>query len=80
MIGTIGGSGFGQINGHKVHLHYELMIEGEYVNPVIDDETLIDPQTMIDPVDLGYLNPAIIKEQRKPMDIVLPNLLLINNQ
>ena len=75
MIGTIGGSGFGKADGHKVHLHYELKIDGEYVNPVIDAKTMIDPQVLIAPIDLGSLNPSIVTGQKKVIEIEHPKLV-----
>ncbi|MBR2128689.1 MAG: peptidoglycan DD-metalloendopeptidase family protein [Bacteroidales bacterium] len=35
LIGAIGGSGNGIIGRHKPHLHYELQINGQYVNHLL---------------------------------------------
>ena len=75
LIGTIGGSGFGKIDGQQVHLHYELQINGEYVNPAIDANTLIDPQTLITfPIDLGELEPSLIVAPIKIIYLEAPKL------
>lgn len=76
LIGTIGGSGKGKMDTHTPHLHYELKIGGQYVNPSIDKDSLIDPQLLLTPVHLGELEPAIISEENntnliKSFDIVL---------
>lgn len=47
QIGTMGGSGFGKDDAYTSHLHYELRINGEVVNPVDADGNLIDPQKLI---------------------------------
>ena len=76
FIGTIGGSGRGEINNHTPHLHYELKIGGQYVNPSIDKDNFIDPQLFLTPVHLGELEPAIISEENntnliKSFDVIL---------
>ena len=76
FIGTIGGSGRGEINTHTPHLHYELKIGGQYVNPSIDKDNFIDPQLFLTPVHLGELEPAIISEENntnliKSFDVIL---------
>ena len=80
IIGTIGGSGKGIENAYAPHLHYELKIDGEYVNPAIDSQKLIDPQTIITPVDMGMLSPAIVEGQGKPMTISLPIVQILLDQ
>ncbi|MBO4843175.1 MAG: M23 family metallopeptidase [Bacteroidales bacterium] len=60
MIGTMGGSGSGITDKYTTHLHYELRINGELVNPVINGD-LIDPQLFLAPtIDGGMLDAAII--------------------
>ena len=44
QIGTVGGSGNGSEKRWEVHLHYEMFIDGQKVNPVGSDGTLKDPQ------------------------------------
>ena len=61
-------------------MHYELKIDGEYVNPAIDSQKLIDPQTIITPVDMGMLSPAIVEGQGKPMTISLPIVQILLEQ
>ena len=80
LIGTIGGSGKGIINAFAPHLHYELKIDGQNVNPAINSSKLIDPQKLIMPVHMGTLSPAIIEGQGKVLRIDLPQKLLIQNQ
>lgn len=76
LIGTIGGSGNGIIGGHKPHLHYELQINGQYVNPSIDKDNLVDPQSLLTPINLGELEPAVIVEEKnktlnKSFDVIV---------
>ncbi len=47
QIGTMGGSGFGKDDAYTSHLHYELRVNGEIVNPVGSDGNLIDPQELL---------------------------------
>jgi murein DD-endopeptidase MepM/ murein hydrolase activator NlpD len=44
IIGYIGGSGAGIQDKYSPHLHYEVIIDGVHVNPVIGDNILLDPQ------------------------------------
>ena len=76
QLGTIGGSGAGIMNKYPPHLHYELKIEGDYVNPAIDSQTLIDPQQLITPIHMGTIDSSIIIEQGKSMGINVPTPLL----
>ena len=57
QIGTMGKSGFGrqEYMGYKVHLHYEIRVNGEVINPAIDKSSLMDPQKLISPIDGGLL-------------------------
>ena len=76
LIGTIGGSGRGIIGEHKPHLHYELQINGQYVNPSIDKDNLVDPQSLLTPINLGELEPAVIVEEKnktlnKSFDVIV---------
>ena len=71
LIGFLGGSGKGIENAYKPHLHYEIKVNGEYINPAINPLTLVDPQKFITPINLVVLCPAIIIESAKP----LPNLI-----
>ena len=54
---------------YRPHLHYELKIDGEYVNPIIDSKTLINPQLLITPIHLGTIESSIIIEQKKILEI-----------
>ena len=73
-IGAMGGSESGRTDAYSSHLHYELRINGELVNP-IDNGDLIDPQLLIAPsVDGGILESAIITEEA-PILPVFENLL-----
>ena len=49
QIGEMGRSGFGKEDAYDAHLHYELRINGENVNPVGANGNLIDPQKLITP-------------------------------
>ena len=44
QIGTIGGTGKGSYKQYVPHLHYEIIIDGEKINPVLSKNNLIDPQ------------------------------------
>ena len=67
VIGTIGGSGKGKLNNFSAHLHYELMINLQHINPVLDDANgiLVDPQHLNDPVNLGYIESSIVVTDKK---------------
>jgi murein DD-endopeptidase MepM/ murein hydrolase activator NlpD len=47
QIGTLGGSGFGNSDSYDAHLHYELRVGGELVNPTRSPDNLKDPQSII---------------------------------
>lgn len=68
QIGTMGGSGKGKKDTYKSHLHYELRFDGDVIDPVIDENTLIDPQKLIDGYDIGTLNSVEVTGSRS--DIV----------
>jgi RHS repeat-associated core domain len=61
QIGTMGGTGKGNQDEYLSHLHYELRIDGQSVNPVDVDGNLIDPQLLLTPqIDGGTLTPVDI--------------------
>ena len=62
QIGTMGKSGFGkkEYDGYLSHLHYELRINGEIVNPAINSTSLVDPQKLLSPIDGGLLQEIIV--------------------
>ena len=56
QIGTIGKSGYGKDNAYSsAHLHYEIQINGEKINPANGSNSLIDPQQSIAPRDGGTI-------------------------
>lgn len=63
IIGYIGGSGAGIQDKYSPHLHYEVIIDGVHVNPVIGDNILLDPQKIDAPIYLGMLNLAKIEDK-----------------
>ena len=63
IIGYIGGSGKGIPNKYSPHLHYEVIVNGSHVNPIISGDILIDPQRLNMPIHLGTLDAAILQEQ-----------------
>ncbi len=65
QIGTLGGSGKGSENGYVPHLHYELNVNGQRVNPATGENSLIDPQAAIAPMDGGTL-PSVTIETPRP--------------
>ena len=60
QIGTIGGSGNGNPARYIPHLHYELNIDGQRVNPATSPNGLIDPQVRLTPI---LLPEVLIKGQ-----------------
>lgn len=64
QIGSMGVSGKGVPNAYKSHLHYEVRINGEIVNPAKDANSLIDPQMLISPVDMGVLPQVEVTAKR----------------
>jgi len=63
QIGEMGRSGFGKADAYNAHLHYELRINGENVNPVGENGNLIDPQRLIAPAASVNLPEVIISAQ-----------------
>ena len=55
QIGTMGGSGKGSSSEYKSHLHYEIKVNGETIDPTNGSSGLIDPQNLITPMDGGEL-------------------------
>ena len=73
QIGTMGGSGKGVSDRYTSHLHYELRIDGQLVNPAISPSELIDPQRLIENDIEGGTLPEILvvgEKQNRP----IPNL------
>ena len=73
QIGTMGGSGKGVSDRYTSHLHYELRIDGQLVNPAISPSALIDPQRLIEKdIDGGTLPEILVvgEKQNRP----IPNL------
>jgi murein DD-endopeptidase MepM/ murein hydrolase activator NlpD len=70
QIGTIGGSGYGMLNKYSAHLHYELFIDSQHVNPVLDNNktVLIDPARLNEPVHLGTIESSIIVAPKKILE------------
>ena len=74
----MGKSGFGKQEYEKYlsHLHYEIRINGEVINPAIDSKSLVDPQKLISPIDGGILPQIevtakrIKKERVKFVDLI----------
>jgi len=60
QIGTVGGSGAGRNNEYSPHLHYEIQINGETVNPATGRNNLIDPQQSIPPKDGGTISTVVV--------------------
>ena len=63
QIGTMGKSGYGKQNYEKFmsHLHYEIKVNGERINPATSENTLFDPQSLLIPtIDGGTLPEVII--------------------
>lgn len=76
LIGTIGGTGKGEISAYAPHLHYEIRVNGEYVNPAVDSHSLLDPQQLIAPIHLGTIDPAIIVDEGELLKVKLPDTKL----
>ena len=85
-IGTMGGSGSGRSDAYTSHLHYELRVNGELVNPV-ERGDLIDPQLFIAPIiNGGILEGASIIAEAPILPLIedhlqypFPLTLLSNN-
>ncbi|MBN1182213.1 MAG: peptidoglycan DD-metalloendopeptidase family protein, partial [Bacteroidales bacterium] len=52
QIGTLGGSGNGVSDEYNAHLHYQLSIDGNVVDPTISSTSLCDPQALLTPIAL----------------------------
>ena len=67
LIGTMGRSGNGQqeYSEYGSHLHYEIRINGEIINPVKDANSLIDQQTFLNPIDGGTLDEIIVVGEKR---------------
>ncbi|MFT4072923.1 MAG: M23 family metallopeptidase [Dysgonamonadaceae bacterium] len=47
QIETVGASAFGCSKGTASHLHYELRVDGELMNPIVSSTVLVAPQALI---------------------------------
>jgi len=56
-IGKMGGSGFGKENAYTSHLHYELKLNNEKINPIGSDGNPIDPQLLLNPNEVFSKTP-----------------------
>ena len=77
QIGTMGGSGKGDLYKYNSHLHYETFVDGVRVNPAKDASSLFDPQQYISPpihVDGGVITPAVITESTTPIPSIVPKI------
>lgn len=54
-IGEMGCSGFWKEDAYTSHLHYELILDNETINPVDKNGDLIDPQQYV-----GYIADEVI--------------------
>ena len=72
QIGTVGGSGAGKDNEYSPHLHYEIRINGETVNPANGSNNLIDPQQSIAPKDGGTI-PTVQVNRTGASKNIMPN-------
>ena len=65
LLGNIGNSSAGRVNNSNmaVHLHYELIVNGAHINPVIDADRLLDPMGILGQVPEyeGGILPEAIK-------------------
>ena len=73
QIGMMGGSGNGNKNSYTVHLHYEIMINGENINPAENSKSLVNPQIFIAEIDGGTLPSIIVITERAKLP-PLPNV------
>ena len=73
QIGTVGQSGFGKEDGYKApHLHYEIRINGETINPATGRSNLVDPQLSIAPKDGGTI-PTVVVNGAGTSRNIMPN-------
>lgn len=70
IIGYIGGSGKGLQNKYSPHLHYEIIVEGKHIDPVIREDILVDPQKINEPIRMGDLQSSYIEANSKPLLIL----------
>ena len=70
QIGTIGGSGYGKPNQYRAHLHYELIVGSQHVDPILDSnkQFLVDPARLNEPVHLGTIESSIIVAPKKILE------------
>lgn len=78
QIGTLGGSGNGIEDRYTPHLHYEIRINGELVNPAIDKTDLLNLKDLIRPIDGGEIESVLIfcRPNKIPINIELPEIKL----
>ena len=73
QIGTVGQSGFGKENEYDApHLHYEIRINGETINPATGRSNLVDPQLSIAPKDGGTI-PTVVVNGAGTSRNIMPN-------
>lgn len=72
QIGTLGGSGFGEDTKYTPHLHYELSLDGEKIDPTTSEAQLVDPQKIIDGVQLPEVSATEQKRILNMVGIIIP--------
>jgi murein DD-endopeptidase MepM/ murein hydrolase activator NlpD len=72
VLGQMGGSGFGNDNQYSSHLHYELRVNGDNINPIGSNGEPMDPQSLLQtnevfarPSQQTQTNSSIIKPQKQ---------------
>lgn len=66
LLGKIGDSG----SPGSVHLHYEIRVNGELLNPALGEDHLIDPTGFIVGISGGEIEPAIIQSTNQLYPII----------
>jgi len=78
QLGTLGGSGNGESDAYAPHLHYELSVDGQNIDPTISSTDMCDPQALITPV-VTETEVTVTAQAAPTPEPVTPTLSTINS-